>query len=392
VARSAVAGGVCRVARTVSLRARASPIRRVGFSFSFSLTHSFFLFLLVARSVLTWCCPGDARVCPQSYTKDLVMNSEWYDKKKTYHTHPAFCGEMKDVILVGAHRPSVCVEGCYCRDGACDSRHSQRHHRHHTHHTHTTQHTHHTHHTTYTKHVRASHHTQPRAPSFIASSHCAVCVHALLMCVQDCCGSCPPIPADVDPATLEQFVSGPLKWVTDNPGQQRIGSFHPITSGDWTDGAYLSEATLRVCCARACRHFQPSHPTPSPTHSTNPAVSHSCTHECALSVSSLSHTSHPPLSLLLLVLLTMLSCLSVHVCAPAAVSAGEPRRDRRHADAAVVVDACSGHQLPRHAGANRAAHRSARRPSRRSPLPHRRWRSHHVATDGRPHTAAHRSQ
>ncbi len=42
--------------------------------------------------------------------------------------------------------------------------------------------------------------------------------------VKDCCGSCPPIPPDVDPTTLEPFVSGPLKWVVDNPGRARAAS------------------------------------------------------------------------------------------------------------------------------------------------------------------------
>ena len=32
---------------------------------------------------------------------------------------------------------------------------------------------------------------------------------------------------------------GPITWVTVNPGAQTIGSFHPITEGDWTEGACI---------------------------------------------------------------------------------------------------------------------------------------------------------
>ena len=66
--------------------------------------------------------------------------------------------------------------------------------------------------------------------------------------IKDCCGSCPPLPATVPPEEVEHFVSGPLKWIVDNPGRQRIGSFHPITDGDYSEGAYLSETTLEMCC------------------------------------------------------------------------------------------------------------------------------------------------
>lgn len=112
--------------------------------------------------------------------KDLVLNSDWYDKHKSYHTHPCFIGALKDIV-------------------------------------------------------------------------------------KDCCGSCPPVPPSISPEDLEAFVSGPLKWVVDNPGRQRIGSFHPITDGDYAEGAYLSEETLELCklanmndvsgarvCARVC--------------------------------------------------------------------------------------------------------------------------------------------
>lgn len=36
-----------------------------------------------------------------------------------------------------------------------------------------------------------------------------------------------------------------------NPGSQtaRIGSFHPITEGDWTEGAYVSPIVEKMCIA-----------------------------------------------------------------------------------------------------------------------------------------------
>jgi hypothetical protein len=43
-------------------------------------------------------------------------------------------------------------------------------------------------------------------------------VGTLAEVVADCCCECPPVPVDVDPVTLQAFVSGPLKWVVDNPG------------------------------------------------------------------------------------------------------------------------------------------------------------------------------
>jgi len=52
----------------------------------------------------------------------------------------------------------------------------------------------------------------------------------------------PPFPNDVDSEALETAVYGKLTWLKDNPGRQQIGSFHPITDDDWTDGAYFSHA------------------------------------------------------------------------------------------------------------------------------------------------------
>jgi len=63
----------------------------------------------------------------------------------------------------------------------------------------------------------------------------------------DCCGHCPPLPADYD--TDSPYVYGPLKFIVDDPGRQSIGSFHPITDGEWTEGTYLSEAREQLCIA-----------------------------------------------------------------------------------------------------------------------------------------------
>ena len=38
--------------------------------------------------------------------------------------------------------------------------------------------------------------------------------------------------------------TGRVSWLVDNPGRQQIGSFHPITEGDWSEGAFISEATV----------------------------------------------------------------------------------------------------------------------------------------------------
>jgi hypothetical protein len=58
----------------------------------------------------------------------------------------------------------------------------------------------------------------------------------------DCCGRCPPLPSDVDAeAERSTYVSGPLKFIIDDPGRQRIGSFHPIDDNEWESGCYLPE-------------------------------------------------------------------------------------------------------------------------------------------------------
>lgn len=35
------------------------------------------------------------------------------------------------------------------------------------------------------------------------------------------------------------YVLGPVRWLTDNPGRQMIGSFHPHEADDCEKGAYL---------------------------------------------------------------------------------------------------------------------------------------------------------
>jgi ankyrin repeat protein len=79
--------------------------------------------------------------------------------------------------------------------------------------------------------------------------------------MRDCCGACPKEPPKMAslPACERQdanaFVRGKLSWLVDDPGRQEIGSFHPITSGDWSAGAYLSDATPALFAAVvACAH------------------------------------------------------------------------------------------------------------------------------------------
>ncbi|KAK8789860.1 hypothetical protein WA158_006640 [Blastocystis sp. Blastoise] len=73
--------------------------------------------------------------------------------------------------------------------------------------------------------------------------------------IEDCCGNCPPIPDvdshgnPIDKESLECFVHGPLSFIVDDPGRQSIGSFHPITAGEWEDGAYISEHSDKISIA-----------------------------------------------------------------------------------------------------------------------------------------------
>lgn len=38
------------------------------------------------------------RIRKQCYTKDVILNSEWYDKKKKIHTHPCFFGTAEEIL------------------------------------------------------------------------------------------------------------------------------------------------------------------------------------------------------------------------------------------------------------------------------------------------------
>ena len=96
------------------------------------------------------------------YSKDYILNSKWYDPKKTIHTHPCFFGHINDVV-------------------------------------------------------------------------------------EDCCGCCPP-GTESQPED-SPYVYGKLRWITDDPGRQTIGSFHPITTGDWQEGAYTSPMTDKIAAA-----------------------------------------------------------------------------------------------------------------------------------------------
>lgn len=70
--------------------------------------------------------------------------------------------------------------------------------------------------------------------------------------LKDCCGHCPiPLTVDDEDVAAKEakiYVSGPLRFITDDPGRQAIGSFNPLTEADWTDMAYVGN-TARLCQA-----------------------------------------------------------------------------------------------------------------------------------------------
>ena len=70
--------------------------------------------------------------------------------------------------------------------------------------------------------------------------------------IQDCCGYCPVPKTDEEIEVAEEEtknnVSGELKFITDDPGRQQIGSFNPITDEEWTTMAYVGD-TARLCQA-----------------------------------------------------------------------------------------------------------------------------------------------
>lgn len=70
--------------------------------------------------------------------------------------------------------------------------------------------------------------------------------------IQDCCGDRPTPKTDEEIKAHEDeakaYVSGELKFITDDPGRQEIGSFNPITDDEWTTMAYVGD-TARLCQA-----------------------------------------------------------------------------------------------------------------------------------------------
>jgi hypothetical protein len=70
--------------------------------------------------------------------------------------------------------------------------------------------------------------------------------------LQDCCGYC-PVPKSYEEIEVAEeeskvYISGPLKFIMDDPGRQEIGSFNPITDDEWTTMAYVGD-TARLCQA-----------------------------------------------------------------------------------------------------------------------------------------------
>ncbi|KAG4030376.1 hypothetical protein MFRU_012g01140 [Monilinia fructicola] len=70
--------------------------------------------------------------------------------------------------------------------------------------------------------------------------------------IQDCCGFCPVPTTDEEKEVAEKEsknnVSGTLKFITDDPGRQEIGSFNPINDDEWTTMSYVGD-TARLCQA-----------------------------------------------------------------------------------------------------------------------------------------------
>ncbi|KAF7901931.1 uncharacterized protein EAF01_007229 [Botrytis porri] len=70
--------------------------------------------------------------------------------------------------------------------------------------------------------------------------------------IQDCCGYCPVPTTEQENEVAEKEsknnVSGTLKFITDDPGRQEIGSFNPINDDEWTTMSYVGD-TARLCQA-----------------------------------------------------------------------------------------------------------------------------------------------
>lgn len=68
----------------------------------------------------------------------------------------------------------------------------------------------------------------------------------------DCCGSCPVPETDEEKKVADEeaktYISGNIRFIVDDPGRQEIGSFHPLSSDDWTEMAYLGDIQ-KICQA-----------------------------------------------------------------------------------------------------------------------------------------------
>jgi hypothetical protein len=77
--------------------------------------------------------------------------------------------------------------------------------------------------------------------------------------IQDCCGFCPVPRTDEEIEIADEekkrYISGKLTFLTDNPGRQEIGSFHPINDDEWATTAYVGD-TARLCQAIVDRDLE----------------------------------------------------------------------------------------------------------------------------------------
>lgn len=68
--------------------------------------------------------------------------------------------------------------------------------------------------------------------------------------VVDCCGFCPAPLNEEEKKVFEEedkiYVSGPITFLSDDPGRQEIGSFYPLSAEDYTDMAYVG-STEQLC-------------------------------------------------------------------------------------------------------------------------------------------------
>lgn len=71
----------------------------------------------------------------------------------------------------------------------------------------------------------------------------------------DCSPDDPPFPArtEGEDAKLREhrdtYVRGKLTFISDDPGRQRIGSFHPLSESGWAEGVYFHESTEELFSA-----------------------------------------------------------------------------------------------------------------------------------------------